>query len=76
VQAWNGHEVVHLAVGRLTLHYAKELEAQHQPQRVADKLDMSIHFSHFPPGITNWNKVEQFIRSVRFTARISTVLII
>jgi hypothetical protein len=73
---WDGHEVVPLAVGRLALHYAEELEARHQLQRVADKLDMSIRVSHFPPGTSKWNKVEQFIRSVRFTARISTVLII
>jgi hypothetical protein len=31
---------------------------KHQRQRVADKLDMSIHVSHFPPGISKWNKVE------------------
>jgi Rhodopirellula transposase DDE domain len=36
----------------------RELEAQHQLQRVADKLDMSIHVSHFPPGTCKWNKVE------------------
>jgi hypothetical protein len=24
----------------------------------ADKLDLSIHISHFPPGISKWNKVE------------------
>ena len=27
-------------------------------QRVADKLDISIHVSHFPPGTSKWNKVE------------------
>jgi Rhodopirellula transposase DDE domain len=27
-------------------------------QRVADKLDLSIHVSHFPPGTSKWNKVE------------------
>ena len=31
---------------------------KHQLQRVADKLDMSIHVSHFPPGTSRWNKVE------------------
>ena len=31
---------------------------KHQLQRVADKLDMSIHVSHFPPGTSKWNKVE------------------
>ena len=31
---------------------------KHQLQRVADKLDMSIHFSHFPPGTSKWNKIE------------------
>jgi DDE family transposase len=31
---------------------------KHQLQRVADKLDMSIHVSHFPPGTSQWNKVE------------------
>ena len=29
-----------------------------QLQRVADKLNMSIHVSHFPPGTSKWNKVE------------------
>jgi hypothetical protein len=27
-------------------------------QRLADKLDCSIHVSHFPPGTSKWNKVE------------------
>jgi hypothetical protein len=27
-------------------------------QRLADKLDMSIHVSHFPPGTSKWNKIE------------------
>jgi hypothetical protein len=31
---------------------------KHQLQRVADKLDMSIHGSHFPPGTSKSNKVE------------------
>ena len=31
---------------------------KHQLQRVADKLGMSIHVSHFPPGTSKWNKVE------------------
>ena len=31
---------------------------KHQLQRVADKLDRSIHVSHFPPGTSKWNKVE------------------
>jgi hypothetical protein len=26
--------------------------------RTADKLDLSIHVSHLPPGTTKWNKVE------------------
>ena len=29
-----------------------------QLQRLADKLDMSIRVSHFPPGTSKWNKVE------------------
>jgi hypothetical protein len=29
-----------------------------QLQRLADKLDMSIHVSHFPPGTSKWNKIE------------------
>jgi hypothetical protein len=29
-----------------------------QLQRLADKLDISIHVSHFPPGTSKWNKVE------------------
>jgi hypothetical protein len=31
---------------------------KHQLQRVADKLDVAIHVSHFPPGTSKWNKVE------------------
>ncbi len=31
---------------------------KHQLQRVADKLDLAIHVSHFPPGTSKWNKVE------------------
>jgi hypothetical protein len=27
-------------------------------QRLADKLDISIHVSHFPPGTSKWNKIE------------------
>jgi len=27
-------------------------------QRLADKLGMPIHVSHFPPGTSKWNKVE------------------
>ena len=27
-------------------------------QRLADKLDMAIHVSHFPPGTSKWNKIE------------------
>jgi len=29
-----------------------------QLQRLADKLDLSIRVSHFPPGTSKWNKVE------------------
>ncbi len=29
-----------------------------QLQRVADKLDLAIRVSHFPPGTSKWNKVE------------------
>lgn len=28
-----------------------------QLQRVADKLELAIHVSHFPPGTSKWNKV-------------------
>ena len=42
---------------------------KHQLQRVADKLDMSIHVSHFPPGTSKWNKVsdpdEQVLKRLR-----------
>jgi len=31
---------------------------KHQLQRLADKLDLAIHVSHFPPGTSKWNKVE------------------
>ena len=31
---------------------------KHELQRVADKLDLSIHVSHFPPGTSKWNKIE------------------
>jgi hypothetical protein len=27
-------------------------------QRLADKLDLAVHVSHFPPGTSKWNKVE------------------
>jgi hypothetical protein len=27
-------------------------------QRLADKLDISIHVSHYPPGTSKWNKIE------------------
>jgi Rhodopirellula transposase DDE domain len=27
-------------------------------QRLADKFDLSIHVSHFPPGTSKWNKIE------------------
>jgi transposase len=29
-----------------------------QLQRLADKLELAIHVSHFPPGTSKWNKVE------------------
>ena len=29
-----------------------------QLQRLADKLGLTIHVSHFPPGTSKWNKVE------------------
>jgi len=29
-----------------------------QLQRLADKLNLAIHVSHFPPGTSKWNKVE------------------
>ena len=31
---------------------------KHELQHLADKLGMSIHVSHFPPGTSKWNKVE------------------
>ena len=31
---------------------------EHQLQRVADKIGMSIHVSRFPPGTSKWNKIE------------------
>ncbi len=31
---------------------------KYQLQQLADKLSMSIHVSHFPPGTSKWNKVE------------------
>ena len=31
---------------------------KYELQRVADKLDLSFHVSHFPPGTSKWNKVE------------------
>jgi transposase len=31
---------------------------KYELQRVADKLDLAIHVSHFPPGTSKWNKVE------------------
>jgi hypothetical protein len=31
---------------------------KYELQRLADKLDLSIHVSHFPPGTSKWNKVE------------------
>ena len=35
-----------------------------QLQRVADKLNVAISVSHFPPGTSKWNKVEQRLFSV------------
>ena len=31
---------------------------KYELQRVADKLDLAIHVSHFPPGTSKWNKIE------------------
>jgi hypothetical protein len=31
---------------------------KYELQRVADKLGIAIHVSHFPPGTSKWNKVE------------------
>jgi hypothetical protein len=31
---------------------------KHELQRVANKLDLSIRVSHFPPGTSKWNKIE------------------
>jgi hypothetical protein len=31
---------------------------KHELQRLADKLNLAIHVSHFPPGTSKWNKVE------------------
>jgi Rhodopirellula transposase DDE domain len=31
---------------------------KYELQRVADKLDLAIQVSHFPPGTSKWNKVE------------------
>jgi len=31
---------------------------KYELQKLADKLDLSIHVSHFPPGTSKWNKVE------------------
>lgn len=31
---------------------------KHQIQQLADKLNLSIRVSHFPPGTSKWNKVE------------------
>jgi len=31
---------------------------KHQLQQLADKLSLSVHVSHFPPGTSKWNKVE------------------
>ena len=31
---------------------------KYELQRLADKLDIAIHVSHFPPGTSKWNKVE------------------
>jgi hypothetical protein len=36
---------------------------KHQLQRVADKLDLAIHVSQFPPGTSKWNKVEHRVFS-------------
>jgi transposase len=32
-------------------------------QRLADKIDKSIHVSHFPPGTSKWNKIEHRVFS-------------
>jgi hypothetical protein len=31
---------------------------KYELQRLADKLGLSIHVSHFPPGTSKWNKIE------------------
>jgi len=31
---------------------------KHELQRFADRSDLAIHVSHFPPGTSKWNKVE------------------
>jgi hypothetical protein len=31
---------------------------KHELQRLADKLDIAIRVSHFPPGTSKWNKIE------------------
>jgi hypothetical protein len=31
---------------------------KHELQRLADKLNLSIRVSHFPPGTSKWNKIE------------------
>ena len=37
---------------------------KHQLQRVADKPDLVIHVSHFPPGANKWNKVPALLEDV------------
>jgi DDE family transposase len=31
---------------------------KHELQRLADRLDLSVRVSHFPPGTSKWNKIE------------------
>jgi hypothetical protein len=47
-----------------------ELELQH----LADKLDLSIHVSHFPPGTSKWNKIEHRMFSFITTVGVVTTL--
>jgi hypothetical protein len=53
----NAHEIFITADAGGSNSYRSHMW-KYELQRLADKHDLSIHVSHFPPGTSKWNKVE------------------